>query len=141
MTESIIIKFDAHHEPEIRMIRNAVFTQEQGVPETIDFDGQDSVAIHVLTKDGDRFVGTGRMLSDGHIGRLAVLKGHRGKGFGAAAVRALVNEARRLGMKRVFLGAQMHAVGFYQSLGFTEYGAPFMEANMAHIHMQKILME
>jgi predicted GNAT family N-acyltransferase len=141
MPEIIIIYFDPQHESEIRGIRNAVFTQEQKVPEDIDFDGTDSNAIHVLVKEGDRFVGTGRMLHDGHIGRLAVLKEHRGKGFGTTAVRALVDEARRVGLKRVFLGAQMYAVGFYQKLGFTEYGAPFMEANMEHIHMERILIE
>jgi predicted GNAT family N-acyltransferase len=139
MAESIIVKFDAQYGPEIREIRNAVFTGEQKVPEALDFDGQDPNVVHVLVKDGNQFVGTGRMLFDGHIGRLAVLKAYRGKGFGADAVRALVEEAKRAGIKRVFLGAQIHAKGFYQKLGFTEYGSPFMEANIQHIHMEKIL--
>jgi predicted GNAT family N-acyltransferase len=139
MAESIIVKFDAQYGPEIREIRNAVFTGEQKVPEALDFDGQDPKVVHVLVKDGNQFVGTGRMLFDGHIGRLAVLKAYRGKGFGADAVRALVEEAKRAGIKRVFLGAQIHAKGFYQKLGFTEYGSPFMEANIQHIHMEKIL--
>ena len=139
MAESIIVKFDARHAPEIRRIRNAVFTLEQKVPEDIDFDGKDPEALHVLVKAGDLYVGTGRMLQDGHIGRLAVLKEHRGKGFGAEAIMALTEEAERSGIKRVFLGAQVHAVGFYEKLGFREYGPPFMEANMEHIHMEKII--
>ena len=137
MAESIIVRFDSPYAPEIRRIRNAVFTLEQKVPEDIDFDGKDPQAVHVLVKDGDRYVGTGRMLKDGHIGRLAVLGEQRGKGFGAEAVRALIGEAERKGIKRVFLGAQMHAVDFYKKLGFKEYGLPFMEANMEHIHMEK----
>jgi len=139
MAESFIVQFDARYGPEIRKIRTSVFTGEQNVPVSLDFDGLDPSVVHVLVKDGDRFVGTGRMLDDGHIGRLAVLKEKRGKGFGAAAVGALVEEAKRAGMKRVFLGAQMHARGFYQKLGFTEYGSPFIEANIEHIHMKKTL--
>jgi predicted GNAT family N-acyltransferase len=139
MTESIIVNFDEQYEPEIRKIRNSVFTQEQKVPEGIDFNGNDPDAIHVLVKTGDRFVGTGRMLQDGHIGRLAVLAEHRGKGFGAEAVKALIEEAKRAGMRRVFLGAQLHAIGFYKRLGFTEYGSPFKEANIDHIYMEKTI--
>lgn len=139
MAEFIIVNFDEQYEPEIRKIRNSVFTQEQKIPEDIDFNGNDPDAIHVLVKAGDRFVGTGRMLQDGHIGRLAVLAEHRGKGFGADAVKALVEEAKRVGMRRVFLGAQMHAIDFYKKLGFAEYGSLFMEANIEHIYMEKII--
>ncbi|MBN1848956.1 MAG: GNAT family N-acetyltransferase [Deltaproteobacteria bacterium] len=139
MAETIIVQFDAQYGPEIRKIRTSVFMGEQNVPESLDFDGLDPHVVHVLVKDGDQFAGTGRMLGDGHIGRLAVLKEYRGRGVGVAAVRALIREAQRMGMKRVFLGAQMHARGFYQKLGFTEYGSPFMEAGIEHIHMEKIL--
>ena len=141
MNNSIIVGFEMPFDMHIRKIRNAVFTMGQGIDEDIDFDGKDSVAIHVIVNSGNGYVGTGRMLTDGHIGRLAVLKEHRGKGFGAQAVTALVAEARRLGMKSVFLGAQMHAVGFYQKLGFSDYGAPFREAGIEHIHMERQMNE
>ncbi len=139
MAKSIIVHFDDQYGPEIRKIRNSVFTQEQKVPENIDFNGDDLDAIHVLVKTGNRFVGTGRMLQNGHIGRLAVRAEYRGKGYGADAVNALVKEAKNAGMRRVFLGAQMHAIGFYKKLGFTEYGSPFMEANIEHVHMEMII--
>jgi predicted GNAT family N-acyltransferase len=81
------------------------------------------------------------MLGDGHIGRLAVLKEFRGRGLGAAAVRALVEEAGRSGMERVYLGSQSHAVGFYQKLGFSVCGAPYNEAGIEHVHMELLLHE
>ena len=139
MTESIIVNFDIPYAAEIRKIRNSVFTSEQKIPEDIDFDGKDTDAVHVLIKMEGRFVGTGRMLQDGHIGRLAVLKDHRGKGAGAKAVKALIDEAFRKGFKRVFLGAQLPASGFYSILGFKEYGSTFIEAGIKHIHMEKII--
>lgn len=139
MAETIIVNFDKEYSSIIRNIRNEVFSLEQQVPEKEDFDGNDPGAIHVLVKDQGKFVGTGRMLKDGHIGRLAVLNEHRGKGFGSDAILTLIEEAKRLNIKRLFLGAQMHAAGFYRKLGFTEYGEPFMEVNIEHIHMEMFL--
>ena len=139
MIQSIIVKFDRQYAVEIKKIRNAVFTREQQIDEDLDFEGKDPDAIHVLVMDCDQVVGTGRMLTDGHIGRVAVLKEHRGKGFGANAIITLIDEARRLGMKKDFLGAQIHAVEFYKKLGFSEYGAPFLDAGIDHIHMEKFI--
>jgi hypothetical protein len=68
-----------------------------------------------------------------------VLKEYRGRGFGAKVVLALLNEAEKAGLKRTFLGAQLHAVGFYQKLGFSVYGEPFMDANMEHVHMERFM--
>jgi predicted GNAT family N-acyltransferase len=139
MPETLIVKFDETHAPAIRNIRNAVFTHEQHVDQDLDFDGQDRDAIHVLVAHGKEYVGTGRMLADGHIGRLAVLREHRGRGLGAEAVLALVNEAQNRGMRRVYLGAQSHAVGFYEKLGFSVYGDPYVEVNIEHIHMERLI--
>jgi len=133
------VRFDEQHAPEIRRIRNAVFTDEQGIDEAIDFDGQDPAALHVLLACEGKYVGTGRMLGDGHIGRLAVRQEYRGRGLGARAVLALANEAQKLGLKRVYLGAQKHAVGFYERLGFAVYGQPYIEANIEHVHMERFM--
>ena len=137
MGETIIVAFDEQHAPEIRSIRNNVFTIEQQINEDVDFDGQDNDAIHVLVCFQGRHVGTGRMLADGHIGRLAVLKQFRGQGLGAKAVRALVKEAKSRGMDRVYLGSQTHAIGFYEKLGFSAYGGTYVEANIEHVHMER----
>jgi predicted GNAT family N-acyltransferase len=136
-SEPVIVEFDERHAPEIRRIRNIVFTGEQGIDQAIDFDGQDPGAVHVLVRTGQGYAGTGRMLSDGHIGRLAVLKEHRGRRLGTMAVGALVDEAKRRGMRRVYLGAQKQAVGFYAKLGFRECGEPYMEAGIEHVEMEK----
>ena len=137
MSRTIIVSFDKQYKPIIKHIRKSVFTQEQNVPESLDFEGKDPDAIHALVRDGNRYVGTGRMLSDGHIGRVAVLKEYRGMGFGKNITIALIEEAKRLGIKRVFLGAQLHAVDFYKKWGFSEYGGVFLDAGIKHIHMEK----
>ena len=125
--------------PQIQSIRNTVFTIEQGVDSTIDFDGQDDDAIHVLVKENGQAIGTGRMLADGHIGRVAILKESRGEGIGANVVLSLVAEAVKLNFEKVYLGAQLQAVDFYLKLGFTPYGEEYIEADIKHISMEKVL--
>ena len=131
-----LVQFDEKYEREIKRIRNRVFTKEQQIDEEKDFDGQDPGAVHVLVACQGQYVGTGRMLADGHIGRLAVLKAYRGRGLGASVLLALITEAKSKGMTRVYLGAQKHATGFYEKLGFSVYGEPYMEVNIEHVQME-----
>lgn len=100
----------------------------------------DEVCIHAVAFDeNDVPVGTGRLLPDGHIGRMAVLKSARGKGVGAAMLNALIEEARQRGDRAVMLNAQAQAKPFYERFGFAREGEEFMEAGIPHIHMQRKL--
>jgi predicted GNAT family N-acyltransferase len=82
-------------------------------------------------------VATGRLLPDGHVGRLAVLKPFRNKGLGRMVLGALEHEAKIMGMKKICLAAQKPAVGFYKRQGFVEIGVPFLEVGIEHINMEK----
>jgi len=137
--EKIVVSFDEKYAPEIKHIRINVFTNEQQIDPNMEFDGKDHDAVHVLIICSGKYVGTGRLLKDGHIGRLAVLKEFRGKGFGTEIVKSLIKEAERNNLKRVYLGAQKHAVKFYKKLGFSEYGETFTEVNIEHVQMEKII--
>jgi predicted GNAT family N-acyltransferase len=125
---------------EARRIRELVFVREQGVPLALEMDDQDAHCDHALalTDDG-RAVGTGRLLPDGHIGRMAVLKEWRAKGVGALLLQALIEQARQRGHARVCLNAQSYAAGFYRRYGFEVSGSEFMEAGIPHVAMQRDL--
>lgn len=135
MSEIHIVAYDAAHSPHIRRIREAVFINEQGVAAELEFDGLDDNAVQVLVGEQGQYVGTGRMLNDGHIGRIAILPEARGQGLGAKVVQALVAEAIRLGYPGVYLNAQTHALAFYFKLGFSLLGDEFMEAGIPHQSM------
>ncbi|NUS17135.1 MAG: GNAT family N-acetyltransferase [Streptomyces sp.] len=130
----------------VHAIRHEVFVVEQGVPAELEWDGKDGAAAHALAEGG----GTGRLLLGADaaaknggdpelavLGRLAVLKPQRGTGLGALLVRALEEEAGRLGLAGVYLEAQVHAVGFYERLGYTAYGPQFQDAGIAHRAMRR----
>ncbi|WP_405785728.1 MULTISPECIES: GNAT family N-acetyltransferase [unclassified Streptomyces] len=131
----------------VHAIRHEVFVVEQDVPADLERDGKDDRAVHVLAEGA----GTGRLLlgadaaakNDGDpetavLGRLAVLGSARGRGVGARLVRALEDEARRLGLRGVYLEAQVHAIAFYERLGYTAYGPEFMDAGIAHRSMRRV---
>ncbi|UGA56230.1 GNAT family N-acetyltransferase [Vibrio sp. VB16] len=128
------------NEKQIQLIRNTVFTSEQNVDPSIDFDGQDIVAIHTLIFVDNTPVATGRMLGDGHIGRVAVLKTHRGLGLGSQVIAALQQYAIENQYPRIYLGSQLHAEPFYTKLGFKPFGAQYTEANIEHISMEKVIL-
>ena len=124
---------------EASRIRLAVFVEEQRVPPEIEMDEKDTVCVHALAYAQGRAVGTGRLLPDGHIGRMAVLKESRSRGVGGAILERLVEEARRRGMKEVVLSAQTHAIGFYRRHGFMQEGEVFDEAGIPHQEMRRVL--
>ena len=122
-----------------RALRRTVFIEEQGVSEADEVDGLDSQAIHILAKQDGRPVGSARLLTigdTGKVGRVCVLQEARGTGLGAALMQAAVAQFRTIpGITRVKLGAQLHALAFYERLGFIAYGAVFMDAGIAHRDM------
>ena len=122
------------------LVREAVFVVEQGVPREIEHDEWDVRCDHALALDsGGGVVGTGRLLPDGHIGRLAVLREWRGCGIGARILVALMDRARERGLKRAVLNAQTHAAPFYARHGFVSSGDEFMEAGIPHVTMARAL--
>jgi predicted GNAT family N-acyltransferase len=121
-------------------VREAVFVAEQGVPPEIELDAWDPQCDHALAFAADgRIVGTGRLLPDGHVGRMAVLRAWRRQGVGGAILTALTERAAARGMKRLALNAQTHAVPFYARHGFAVCGDEFLEAGIPHVAMARVL--
>jgi len=120
-------------------IRLVVFVQEQGVPPELEMDRMDAQCVHALAFDGERAVGTGRLLPDGHIGRMAVLKEFRGKGLGGAVLAKLMEAAKSRGDREVVLSAQVQAMPFYLAYGFEPVGEVYEEAGIPHRDMRRDL--
>ena len=122
---------------ELAAIRHRVFVVEQQIPEELEWDGIDPSCAHVVARDlAGRPIGTGRLLPDGHIGRMAVLEPWRGKGVGRAILERLIALARRDGHQVVHLNAQTYALPFYSRQGFVAEGEEFLEAGIAHCAMR-----
>lgn len=120
---------------ELEPLRREVFIVEQSVPEALEWDDDDASSVHALARIGDDVVACGRLLEDGHIGRMAVRKSWRLRGIGRSVLDALIAEAARRGLSRLVLNAQTHALGFYERAGFLAEGEEFDDAGIPHRRM------
>ena len=117
-------------------LRRTVFVEEQGVPLELEVDAMDgdprltAGVVHLLGRIEGTAICTGRLdFADtpAHITRVAVRRG-----FGAELMEALHGEARSRGIHRVGLNAQLHALGFYERLGYRAHGPVFLDAGIEH---------
>jgi len=116
-------------------IRRKVFIEEQKVPEDMEWDEYDTLSVHCIASDNGKAVGTGRLMSNGQIGRIAVLKNYRGKGIGTAVLKFLIDQHRSRSSTPITLHAQTHAIDFYKNFGFVINGDEFDEAGIPHYEM------
>jgi predicted GNAT family N-acyltransferase len=127
----------AQLQPWAAPIRYAVFVVEQNVPLEMEIDAHDPLSVHAIARDqAGLAVGTGRLLPDGHIGRMAVLREGRGSGVGSALLLALMDEARRRGHAEAVLSAQTQAVNFYERHGYRICGGEYLDAGIVHVDMR-----
>ncbi len=120
----------------LQQVRRRVFIEEQGVPESLEWDPEDAMATHLLAMNGQgQVIGTARFLPTGQIGRMAVLKTWRGRGVGGA----LLREALHMVPPHTtpFLHAQVEAIDFYARLGFAPQGPVFYDAEIPHRTMTR----
>ena len=124
-------------------IRKKVFIEEQGF--AYEFDEKDDIAAHlVLFDESGTPLATCRVFKDCRhdfyvLGRVAVLKEHRGKNLGLALLKEAENYVKEKGGNLIVLHAQLRAIDFYKKAGFTEFGEVEYDEGCAHIYMKKYL--
>ena len=135
-----VVEWSKEHQS-LSAIRHEVFVVEQKVPEELEMDGIDGECVQVLAEDVEgNAIGTARLMPEGRIGRVAVLKLWRRCGVGAGLMVKLEEEAVRKGMPKLELHAQVNQIPFYESLGYTVAdGEEFLDAGIVHRQMKKKL--
>jgi predicted GNAT family N-acyltransferase len=128
-------------------VRIAVFVDEQQIPREEELDALDELAAHCIGYLSGIPVAAGRLVIQeagteapegcGKIGRMAVLRQHRGRGFGAFILEALEREGVRRGLRLFKLSAQLSARGFYDRAGYEAVGDVYDEVGIPHIAMAK----
>lgn len=137
MTTSITISLAdwQRDNADLRRIREQVFIAEQAVPAELEWDAEDAQAVHFLAYEGDYAVGTARLLPDGQIGRVSVLKDWRGLNVGDTLMAAVIAEAERRGLMEQRLSAQVQAAPFYERHGFRIISDEYLDAGIPHVDM------
>lgn len=124
-------------------VRRQVFVKEQNISEDLTFDSHDRQALHMVVMDGERAIGTARVLllsnNQAKLERMAILKPFRRRGIGRRIICYLIEELSKRQVEQVLLHAQYAVVAFYKSCGFEESGSPFCEVGIKHVKMQRRL--
>ncbi len=125
------------HAVQLKAVREQVFIVEQHVPVDLEWDGLDEAAQHLLAhNDAGEAIGCARLIGDGSIGRMAVLKPSRGLGVGTALLNAAIAQYQQQGVQVITLSAQMHAIHFYEKSGFEVCSEPYLDAGILHVDMR-----
>lgn len=124
-----------------KRIRLDVFVNEQHVPESIEIADEDQAIHCVLYDNNQQALGTVRLFpideTSMKIQRMAVAKDARGKGIGKQLMEYAEQVAKTHQANTLILGAQLHALDFYHSLGYEPFGDTYIEANIQHQNMKK----
>ena len=119
-----------------KLIREQVFIQEQQIAAEDEWDAEDAVSLHFVVYDQDQPIATARLLQNNSVGRVAVLKSHRGLGVGKVLMQAVIAYTQQQQRPFLVLSSQVHAQAFYQALGFMQEGEEYLDCGIPHIHMR-----
>lgn len=97
----------------------------------------------VVAEEAGLPVGFTELEPDGHIDRFYVAADHQSRGIGRQLLTAIVTEARRLGLGRLFVEASVTARPFFESQGFVEQAAQVVlcrGVEFANYRMERTLL-
>lgn len=144
--DGVFLADDEEKRDDAFAVRRAVFVDEQGVPESLEWDEYEETATHFVAYDAGRPVGAARYREyelDGDrvckVERVAVLEASRGEDWGRRLMESLEAEAKEADFDRFYLHAQTTAQAFYEQLGYEQVGEEFLEADIPHVKMVKRL--
>lgn len=123
-------------------IRETVFIKEQQVPKEIEMDEFDKESEHFIAYLKNTPIGCARVRKINDyvkLERIAILKNHRGRGYGRDLTNFLINHCKKKGFKEIHLHSQINVSDFYEKLGFKKIGGIFLEADIEHIEMIKTI--
>ncbi|MBQ9756801.1 MAG: GNAT family N-acetyltransferase [Clostridia bacterium] len=124
---------------EAKQVREEVFIHEQGF--SYDCDEMDDISTHIVAFEKDEPIAACRVFESEApgvfiLGRLAVKKEYRKIGIGGSVVETAKDYVSKAGGKRLILHSQLQAKGFYEKIGFVEYGGIEYEEDCPHIWMK-----
>lgn len=124
-------------------IRKIVFTEGQNVPEDIEIDGLDENSTHFMLSVNDISVGTARVRyvgTEAKIERVAILPSYQGLGLGQQLMEFIINNIQNSNSANsMILSSQLHAIPFYERLGFNVCSTQYMDAGIPHKDMKRTI--
>jgi predicted GNAT family N-acyltransferase len=142
----LVIRLAPYRSPDYRAavdLRRAVLRRPLGLDFTAEQLAAESGDTHFAAFDDGALVGAVVMTpcdaTTVKLRQMAVSPAARGRGIGAALLRAFEAHARGNGMAAVTLAARLTARAFYERNGYAAEGEVFEEVTIPHIRMTRRL--
>ncbi|CAN5181488.1 GNAT family N-acetyltransferase [soil metagenome] len=136
-----ITEFEPAHLYEVLKLRQDIFIIEQNCIYD-DIDGLDYDSAHLLLHGDDdtligylRLVPAGKKFDELSLGRIAIKKEYRGKGYGKNLIKKGLAIAKKWGETSIRIEAQAHLVNYYANLGFKTNSETYDVDGIPHIQM------
>lgn len=124
-------------------LRRLVFVDEQHVPLEEELDQYEDDAIHFIGIQDHVPIAASRLRwidNYGKLERICIRKDYRGQSYGKYVIEVMEQTIREHGYSLAKLGAQTHAITFYERLGYQIVSDVFMDAGIPHVTMSKLLV-
>lgn len=125
----------------ILQLRNEVFVVEQNCVYQ-DADNKDLLSWHLMGWQDEKLIAYTRLIPSSvvnnkvSIGRVVTSPSVRKKGIGKELMEISIEKTKQLfGNTPVLIGAQLYLKKFYESLGFQQSSAIYLEDGIEHIEM------
>lgn len=127
---------------EILKLRSEVFVVEQNCV-YLDIDGKDDKALHIFAQVNNKVVAYSRIFDKGDyfdqcsIGRVVTHSLYRKTGLGHLLMQKSIEAIQQhFGETQIAISAQEYLKNFYESHGFIQTSATYLEDDIPHIAMQ-----
>lgn len=121
-------------------IRVDVFIVEQGFQPGWEPDEDDKSSKHFIALVNNKVISTARYRETApgevKIERMVTKKEYRRKGVAKGLVKFMINDIKKLKVKKIWLRSQVKSQAFYQKCGFEAISKPFEMWNVPHVDMQ-----
>ncbi len=139
------IEFASFDSPDFNQVidlRYQELYQDANLPKDVVLDASDEISLHCVIKNNTKIIGYGRLTpeksGDGKISQMAVSRDFQRKGLGGNILGALIDKAREVELKRLYMTARTSVIDFYTSFGFHASGDVFISprTKIPHVMME-----
>ncbi|MDP5273068.1 GNAT family N-acetyltransferase [Chengkuizengella axinellae] len=103
---------------------------------------QDDSGIHYGLFEKGRLISVVSLFienEDAQFRKFATLQSEQGKGFGSKLLNHVVEEAKRVGIKRIWCNARLNKSSFYKKFGLQESEHKFQKGGLDYVIMERLL--
>ncbi|MET2986431.1 GNAT family N-acetyltransferase [Aureibaculum conchae] len=122
-------------------LRIDVFVVEQNCPYP-ELDNKDQISYHFFCKENNKVIAYTRIFKpndyyyEAAFGRVAVHQDFRKQKLGKKLIKKTIEETYKLfGKVSIKIGGQTYLKKFYESFGFKQVGAEYLEDGIPHVYM------